>query len=101
MPSDGHGAGSGDMNSSLLPPMVVVVQGEKVLWGEDAFDFVWLSTLVIVLSSNPWNIRSSSEAKGWMSWDIIMLMTSSMLTSCDVINDVFIYHLTLQLILWS
>ena len=64
MPSDGHGAGSGDMNSSLLPPMVVVVQGEKVLWGEDAFDVVWLSTLVIVLSSNPWNIRSSSEAKG-------------------------------------
>lgn len=78
MPSDGHGAGSGDMNSSLLPPMVVV-QGEKVLWGEDAFDFVWLSTLVIVLSSNPWNIRSSSEAKGWIN-DVVINDVISVVT---------------------
>ena len=54
----------GDTKPSWIPPMLVVLHGEKLLWGEEFLDLFWLSTLVIVLSSSPWNIRSSSEAGG-------------------------------------
>ena len=62
--SDNQGVGMGDTKPSWIPPMLVVVHGEKLLRGEESLDLFWLSTLVIVLSSSPWNIRSSSEAGG-------------------------------------
>ena len=64
--SDSQGVGRGGTKPSWIPPMlvVVVVHGEKLLWGEEDLDLFWLSTLVIVLSSSPWSIRSSSEARG-------------------------------------
>ena len=62
--SDNQGVGMGDTKPSWIPPMLVVVHGEKLLRGEEFLDLFWLSTLVIVLSSSPWNIRSSSEAGG-------------------------------------